>query len=370
MAASQSGLELPSSAETVSVSLIDTGASLDLPAEKFMNPKIPGYDRLAVPSYSFLITHPSGQRLLFDLSLREDFENLAPPFGDICTNPESGWKVYSPRSVSDLLVENGILLEEINAIIWSHHHFDHTGNPSLFPGTTDLVVGPTFISRFAPGYPEKPDAPVRSSDWRGRSLREMDFDQHPGKVTIGRFKAIDWFGDGSFYLLHTPGHSPEHMCGLARVQPDSFILMGADCAHHPGEFRPTKQSPIPEIIQPSPLPSHPQYGTVCPGHIFAQLGYKPGSTDTPFFISAPDYTHDVDECCRSVNGIAEFDASDQVLVLIAHDHTMLSIFTDEEDGSIGWFFPKMTLNDWKDADLKRKGKWLFLKDFEVPSTES
>lgn len=206
---------------------VHSGARLDLPAEKFINPKIPGYDRLAVPSYSFLITHPSGQRLLFDLSLREDFENLAPPFGDICTNPESGWKVYSPRSVSDLLVENGILLEEINAIIWSHHHFDHTGNPSLFPGTTDLVVGPTFISRFAPGYPEKPDAPVRSSDWRGRSLREMDFDRHPGKVTIGRFKAIDWFGDGSFYLLHTPGHSPEHMCGLARVQPDSFILMGA-----------------------------------------------------------------------------------------------------------------------------------------------
>lgn len=90
----------------------------------------------------------------------------------------------------------------------------------------------------------------------------------------------------------------------------------------------------------------------------------------PFFISTPDYTHDVNECCRSVNGIAEFDASDQVLVLIAHDHTMLSIFTGEEDGGIGWFFPKMPLNDWKDADLKKRGKWLFLKDFEVPSTES
>ncbi|RAK90825.1 metallo-beta-lactamase superfamily protein [Aspergillus costaricaensis CBS 115574] len=370
MAASQSGLELPSSAETVSVSLIDTGARLDLPAEQFMTPKITGYDRLAVPSYSFLITHPSGERLLFDLSLRKDFQNLAPPFRDICTDPESGWKVYSPRSVSDLLVENSIPLEEINAIIWSHYHFDHIGDPSLFPSTTDLVVGPTFISRFAPGYPEKPDAPVRSSDWRGRSLREMDFDQHPGKVTIGRFKAIDWFGDGSFYLLHTPGHTPEHMCGLARVQSDSFILMGADCAHHPGEFRPSKQSPIPEIIQPSPLPSHPQYGTVCPGHIFAQLGSKPGSADTPFFIPAPDYTHDFDECCRSVHGIAEFDASEQVLVLIAHDHTMLSIFKGEEDGDNGWFFPKRSLDKWREAGLKNKGKWLFLEDFEVHSTES
>lgn len=220
---------------TASVFLLDSfhstnhvrsGARLDLPAEQFITPKIPGYDRLAVPSYSFLITHPSGQRLLFDLSLRKDFQNLAPPFRDLCTDPESDWKVYAPHSVSDVLVENGVPLEEINAIIWSHYHFDHTGDPSLFPGTTDLVVGPTFTSRFAPGYPEKSDAPVRSSDWRGRSLREMDFDQHPGKVTIGRFKAIDWFRDGSFYLLHTPGHAPEHMCGLARVQPESFILMG------------------------------------------------------------------------------------------------------------------------------------------------
>ncbi|GLB23258.1 hypothetical protein AtubIFM61612_003848 [Aspergillus tubingensis] len=146
--------------------------------------------------------------------------------------------------------------------------------------------------------------------------------------------------------------------------------MGADCAHHPGEFRPTKQSPIPEIIQPSPLPSHPQYGTVCPGHIFAQLGYKPGSTDTPFFIPAPDYTHDFDECCRSVKGIADFDDSEQVLVLIAHDHTMLSIFKGEEDGDVGWFFPKRSLDRWRAAGLKKKGKWLFLEDFEVPSTES
>ncbi|GKZ49505.1 hypothetical protein AbraIFM66951_002074 [Aspergillus brasiliensis] len=357
MATSQSGLNLPFSTETVSVFLIDTGARLDLPAEQFMTPRIPGYDRLAVPSYSFLITHPSGQKLLFDLSLRKDYQNLAPPFRNLCTDPDSGWKVYSPQNVGDVLVENDVPLEEINAIIWSHDHFDHTGDPSLFPPTTDLVVGPGFTSRCAPGYPERPDAPVRSSDWRGRSLKEMDFDRHPTKTTIGRFK-------------QSTGHTPDHMCGLARVQPDSFILMGADCAHHPGEFRPSKQIPIPETIRPTPYPSHPQYGGICPGHIFAQLGYEPGSTDTPFFISAPEYTRDVEECRRTVDGISEFDASEQVLVIIAHDHTMLPIFKGDGGDDSGWFFPMRSLDTWKDADLGNRGKWLFLSDFEVPSRDS
>ena len=71
-----------------------------------------------------------------------------------------------------------------------------------------------------------------------------------------------------------------------------------------------------------------------------------------------------------MKGIAEFDASEQVLVLIAHDHTMLSIFKGEEDGDIGWFFPKRPLDKWREAGLKSKGKWLFLEDFEVPSAES
>jgi glyoxylase-like metal-dependent hydrolase (beta-lactamase superfamily II) len=118
-------------------------------------------------------------------------------------------------------------LDDINAIIWSHHHFDHTGDPSLFPSSTDLVVGPGFKSSFIPGWPEGDDCPVKSDDWKGRTLREIKFDEKSLKV--GDFPAVDWFGDGSFYLLHTPGHTAEHLAGLARVQSDSFVLMGAVC---------------------------------------------------------------------------------------------------------------------------------------------
>lgn len=38
--------------------------------------------------------------------------------------------------------------------------------------------------------------------FRGRQLREIDF---TNAFPIGDFRAVDFFGDGSFYLLDSPG---------------------------------------------------------------------------------------------------------------------------------------------------------------------
>lgn len=40
---------------------------------------------------------------------------------------------------------------------------------------------------------------------RGRNLREVNFDTDSNGLRLGRFQAIDYFGDGSFYLLDAPG---------------------------------------------------------------------------------------------------------------------------------------------------------------------
>lgn len=87
----------------------------------------------------------------------------------------------------------------------SHHHYDHTGDPSTFPHSTDLIVGPGFKEEFTPGYPSNPESPIKDSDWEGRTLREVNFVD--SSLRLGRFRALDWFGDGSFYLLDSPGVS-------------------------------------------------------------------------------------------------------------------------------------------------------------------
>lgn len=89
----------------------------------------------------------------------------------------------------------------------SHHHIDHIGNPSGFLPTTDLVVGPGFRETELPGYPENPKAKILQADYDGRKLRQIDFDSESKGLKIGGFRAVDWFEDGSFYLLETTGVS-------------------------------------------------------------------------------------------------------------------------------------------------------------------
>lgn len=48
----------------------------------------------------------------------------------------------------------------------SHWHWDHIGDPSTFPPSTQLVVGPGFKEAFLPGYPAKNDSPVRETDFK------------------------------------------------------------------------------------------------------------------------------------------------------------------------------------------------------------
>jgi hypothetical protein len=50
-----------------------------------------------------------------------------------------------------------------------------------------------------PGYPHNVDSPVDSAAFEGRTLTEIDFSTT--NLEIGGFRAYDFFGDGSFFLL-------------------------------------------------------------------------------------------------------------------------------------------------------------------------
>lgn len=109
--------------------------------------------------------------------------------------------------VPDQLTEANVDLQSISAIIWSHHHPDHVGDPSRFPSSTSLLVGPGLKSNEAiyPGYPQNPDAVVSESAFKGREVIELDFSA--SGLSIGGFPAIDYFNDGSLYILASKGHS-------------------------------------------------------------------------------------------------------------------------------------------------------------------
>ncbi|EXJ65770.1 uncharacterized protein A1O5_11011, partial [Cladophialophora psammophila CBS 110553] len=95
------------------------------------------------------------------------------------------------KGVCEALEEHGVDATSIKAIIWSHWHWDHVGDPSTFGMSTALIVGPGLKSMSIPGYPTNLGAPV-DSDFAGREVRALDFNGG-GNVKGGNFDAIDYF---------------------------------------------------------------------------------------------------------------------------------------------------------------------------------
>ncbi|KAL1861553.1 hypothetical protein Daus18300_008816 [Diaporthe australafricana] len=192
------------------------------------------YMRLA--SYSFLVeSRHRSQKILFDLAFMKDLFTRMPPAlkamlaGDTDV-VDPVMKIQDLCDIPDKLRAHGQDLAGINNIIWSHAHIDHVGDPSVFPSSTELVVGPGFKSAHMPGYPTDPHGTVLDSAFAGRSVRELDFVRDsPAIASIGGLRAFDFWGDGSFWVLECPGHTGHHLGALCRTTPNSWVFMGADC---------------------------------------------------------------------------------------------------------------------------------------------
>lgn len=373
-------LNIPPSSNTVQVSIINTTATIHgVDAWKFLEPPIKGHEWLAAPSFSILIHHPLQNRsLIFDLGIRKDWWNYAP---SLTTRfKEGGYHIQVEKGVREILDEEPsrvVDTSKIEAVVWSHWHFDHVGDPSTFDPTTALIVGPGFKAKLLPGYPANPASSILEADYAGRELRELDFAD--SNITIGRFAALDYFGDGSFYLLDAPGHAVGHICGFARVktaatdgEEDSFVFLGGDAAHHGGEFRPSVYLPLPDSISPHPFTTtgkeddedhaRPPF---CPGSLLDDIlpvdSTNPTSEDQsrtrtqPFYKPSTKFgiQHDAEEAERTIAKLQEVDVMDNVLVVLAHDESLLDVVD---------FYPAQA-NNFVEKGWAKKCRWRFLRDF-------
>lgn len=247
-------------------------------------------------------------------------------------------------------------------LIDSFRHFDHTGDPSTFPSTTKLIVGEGFGEAYLPGYPQDPNGHVLESDFADRELMEVPFSK--SDLHIGRFKAFDYFGDGSFFILESPGHAIGHINALARTSTSptpSFIHLGGDSIHSAAEIRPSEYLPLPDKIEPSPVPKI--HASSCPGDFFTPV-LRDGSK-TKHILEWQDafagqgqekkYGLIVDEPALrdTIEKNKELDIDRDIFTLIAHDWSLKGILPE-------W---PASLNNWREKGLKKSTQWKFLEDF-------
>ena len=88
-----------------------------IPYSLFMTPSYKGLDTLDAPAFSFLIEHQSsGRKLLFDLGVRKDWENM--PSTIVKRIKDGGFTVTVEKGIAEILQAGGVAPKDIEAIIW------------------------------------------------------------------------------------------------------------------------------------------------------------------------------------------------------------------------------------------------------------
>ncbi|KAG6868144.1 hypothetical protein C0993_007218 [Termitomyces sp. T159_Od127] len=199
------------------------GGILELRSSQFTTSGIPG-EVLVAPSLAFLLRHSTnGDKFLFDLGVRKDWQTYFPP--DTAKLMET-FGTSVPQDVVESLAKGGTSPAEISTICLSHVHYDHMGNHKLFPNST-FLLGKETTKVLGPEYVEPlivKDLPLDRTEF----LSTVDWQP------LGPFPhAFDFYGDGSLYIIDAAGHLPGHINVLARTSADgAWIFLGGDSAHH------------------------------------------------------------------------------------------------------------------------------------------
>ena len=208
------------------VSALEAGL-IELPDELFITKAVPGKVTTA-PSLSFILIHSeSKQKFIFDLGIRKD-QNNHPPF--VVDLIKTTYPVHVTEDVMDSLEKGGTSPSDIDYVCLSHDHWDHTGDTIPFTKCTFLVGGAAECL-IQLGFPGDPNARFPSGMLPKERTKALD---PSAWKPIGPFpRALDFFEDGSLYIIDAPGHLPGHINILARTSSDgAWIYLAGDSAHH------------------------------------------------------------------------------------------------------------------------------------------
>jgi glyoxylase-like metal-dependent hydrolase (beta-lactamase superfamily II) len=184
--------------------------------------------KLWVPSISYLLEHPTRGRALLDTGLRSGdcAYGTVPLYWVPCRNS------IGSDAVSQLKV-HGLSVGDISWIVMSHFHGDHAS------GLENLLrLGAPKIATTREEIDDVQSAwrPVLGyeAEMLGRDMNVVTINSRLQSMpAVGM--AADFFGDGSLWLIPTPGHTRGEISMLVNTRP-RVTLLTFDAAHLAADF--------------------------------------------------------------------------------------------------------------------------------------
>ncbi|TBU30188.1 Metallo-hydrolase/oxidoreductase [Dichomitus squalens] len=201
------------------------GGFVKAPLSIFLE-KVPPSEFVVVPSISFLLRHTSRpETFVFDLGIHKHWATLDPALR--AEYDALGADMTVPEDVADALRKGNLDPADVTYASISHAHADHIGDPTVFPNATYLLgsEAQTLLD------PETKDLGIKLLNALPKErTRFLDL---AGAPALGPFPhALDFYGDGSLYIVDAPGHLPGHINVLARTSADGgWIYLAADSVH-------------------------------------------------------------------------------------------------------------------------------------------
>jgi hypothetical protein len=137
-------LGIPASAAIVTLKAFDVAADpnrTSLPASAFLQPVLPGHENLSCPIYTFLVEHGTGataQRIIFDLGVRKDLENLASRLAAVFKSGIAAMPV--DKDIVEQLTAGDISLETIETVIWRYDSLYIMEDGELIPSSVTATL--------------------------------------------------------------------------------------------------------------------------------------------------------------------------------------------------------------------------------------
>ncbi|WP_141430461.1 N-acyl homoserine lactonase family protein [Bacillus sp. 03113] len=176
--------------------------------------------RMWVPVSAYLIEHPKGL-ILVDAGWNEEIRtNERKHLGFMASTMIKG-DLPEGKSIREQLLHLGYHDRDLDLVILSHMHSDHVSGIKHVAGAKKILV--SDIEWKAANN----DANYIRSMWEGVPIETFELKSIP----YGPYKSgIDLFGDGSLYVVFTPGHSKGQVSFLVKTD-DGWILLGSDVGY-------------------------------------------------------------------------------------------------------------------------------------------